>query len=219
MPLSRLVSLAIAISGLFLCAPIEVLARLTVLSNAQLILGLARELAIGATLGLLASLPLWAVSAAGAALDAQIGNMGPTATLAQHRRYYQLFWSLSAAMLFFASNGLALVLGQLTRSFEILPLAATAGQTSSSVAALAQTTVAGLGTVFSLAVPMAMPLLLTVMALMIAAHVSGRIAGQRGPWTVVSGAMPLAVVVAVAALYGLTSHYVTQIVVATMAYD
>ena len=56
-----------------------------------------------------------------------------------------------------------------------------------------------------------------VMALMVAGHVSGRIAGQRSAWTVVTGAMPLAVVVAVAALYGVSSHYITQIVVAALA--
>ena len=215
--LPRLVTAAVAVSGLLLCAPLQELAQLSMLSTQQLALALGRELTIGATLGILASLPLWAVSAAGAALDAQLVTLGPTIARAEHRRYYQLFWSLTAGMLFLASNGLALVLGQLTRSFGRLPMVVTQTAAAGSVADLAQTTVAGLGAVFSLAMPMAMPLLLTVMALMIAAHISGRIAGQQGPWTVVTGAMPLAVLVAVAAVYGATCHYVTQIVVAALA--
>lgn len=215
--LPRLVTVAIALSGLLLCAPLAELPRLTMSSNVQLLLGLGRELALGATLGVVASLPLWAVKAAGAALDAHLGSIGPANAEASHSRYYQLFWSLSAATVFFASNGLALVAGQLTRSFQTLPLATASAQSSASVATLAQTTVASLGAIFTLALPMAMPLLLTVMALMIAGHVSGRIAGQRSAWTVVAGAMPLAVVVAVAALYGVTSHYITQIVVAALA--
>ncbi len=215
--LPRLVTVAIAVCGLLLCAPVQDLAPLSMLSTAQLALALGRELTIGATLGLVASLPLWAVSAAGAALDAQLVTIGPTSAITEHRRYYQLFWSLTAGMLFLASNGLALVLGQLTRSFIRLPIAITQTDAADAVADFARTTIASLGAVFSLAMPMAMPLLLTVMALMIAAHISGRIAGQQGPWSVVTGAMPLAVLVAVAAVYGATCHYITQIVVAALA--
>ena len=210
--LPRFITFTLAASAALLTAPMATVDA-TALQPWQWLMAASRELAIGATIGIVASMPLWAVRTAGAGVDSALAaaRSGGNGT-----RSYQMLWSLCAAMIFFASHGPALVFGQLARSYQALPVAGSQLATVAPIGNFTTTVLGSLSSMFVLALPMALPVLLTVLTLNVAGHVSARVAGHANVSPVVAGALPLAALVAVAALYSLTAHYVGRMIVAAL---
>lgn len=210
--LPRFITFTLAVSAALLTAPMATVDA-TALQPWQWLMAASRELAIGATMGIVASVPLWAVRTAGAGVDSALAAVrsGGSGT-----RSYQMLWSLCAAMIFFASHGPALVFGQLARSYQALPVAGSALAVVAPIGNFTTTVLGSLSSMFALALPMALPVLLTVLTLTVAGHVSARVAGHANVSPVVAGALPLAALVAVAALYSLTAHYVGRMIVAAL---
>lgn len=210
--LPRFITFTLAVSAALLTAPMATVDA-TALQPWQWLMAASRELAIGATMGIVASVPLWAVRTAGAGVDSALAAVrsGGSGT-----RSYQMLWSLCAAMIFFASGGPALLFGQLARSYQALPVAGSALAAVAPIGNFTTTVLGSLSSMFALALPMALPVLLTVLTLTVAGHVSARVAGHANVSPVVAGALPLAALVAVAALYSLTAHYVGRMIVAAL---
>ncbi len=212
--LPRFITFTLAVSAALLTAPMATVDA-TALQPWQWLMAASRELAIGATMGIVASVPLWAVRTAGAGVDSALAAVRSGGS-GSGTRSYQMLWSLCAAMIFFASHGPALVFGQLARSYQALPVAGSALAVVAPIGNFTTTVLGSLSSMFALALPMALPVLLTVLTLTVAGHVSARVAGHANVSPVVAGALPLAALVAVAALYSLTAHYVGRMIVAAL---
>jgi flagellar biosynthesis protein FliR len=143
-----------------------------------------RELAIGATLGLIAALPLIAAATAGRLVDFASG--------ARSRGPYAPLFSLLAAAVFVGIDGHVAVLSAVASSFRDVPAAAL-----SEPRALAT-----LAALVSLAVQIATPWFVTAAVVEIAAGVAVRIAGRAALHGPLGAATPAALVMMTATLVG-----------------
>ena len=141
----------------------------------------ARELVIGATLGLLAAMPLIAAAMAGRLVDLAAGaRQGPYAPL----------FALLAAAVFVGIDGHVAVLAAIVDSFRVVP----------AIASVEPRVLAALGGLVPAAVALAVPWLVTAAVVEIAAGAGLRLAGRAGRHAPAAAAVPAALVMMTAAL-------------------
>jgi flagellar biosynthetic protein FliR len=145
-----------------------------------LALSAARELAIGAALGLVAALPLIAAATAGRLVDLA-GNA--------HGTYRGLF-SILAAAVFVGIDGHVAAIAAIGDSFRAVP--AIAGAQPGAHEAI--------GALIGAAVRLAIPWLVTAAVVEIAVGVGVRVAGRAGPHAPAGAAVPAALVMMTATL-------------------
>ena len=151
----------------------------------------ARELVIGATIGVVAALPLLAVATAGRLVDRVGGRVGGVSGAAAHGPYRALF-SLLAAAVFVGIDGHVAFVAAIVGSFRDAPV----------VAATAPGVLATLGGLFPIAARLAVPWLLTAAVVEIAVGVAGRLAGRAASHGPLGAAAPAALVMMTASLVG-----------------
>lgn len=144
----------------------------------------ARELAIGAALGLVAALPLLAVATAGRLVDRASGAR-------LHGPYAALFGVLAAAV-FVGIDGHVAFVAAIATSFRDVP----------AVAVATPRALATLGGLLPAAVRLAIPWLVTAAVVEIAAGVGLRLAGRAAVHAPVGAATPAALVMMTATLIG-----------------
>lgn len=141
----------------------------------------AHELVVGATLGLLAALPLLAAATAGRLVD--------VTTSARQGPYASLFAVLAGAVFVGIDGHVALIRG-VVESFQTAP----------AIASTAPRILAAIGALVPSAVALAIPWLVTAAVVEIAVGAGVRVAGRAGPHAPVAAAVPAALVVITAAL-------------------
>lgn len=141
----------------------------------------AHELVVGATLGLLAALPLLAAATAGRLVDAT--------TSARQGPYASLFAVLAGAV-FVGIDGHVALLRGVVESFQAAP----------AIASTAPRILAAIGALVPSAVALAIPWLVTAAVVEIAVGAGVRVAGRAGPHAPVAAAVPAGLVVITAAL-------------------
>jgi flagellar biosynthesis protein FliR len=141
----------------------------------------ARELVVGATLGVLAAMPLVAAAFAGRLVDVAGGaRRGP---------YARLFGILAAAV-FVGIDGHVAVITALVESFRTVP----------AIATTEPRVVAALGGLVPSAVALAIPWLVTAAVVELAIGVGMRLAGRTGVHAPAAAAVPAALVMMTATL-------------------
>jgi flagellar biosynthesis protein FliR len=148
----------------------------------------AREIVIGATLGLIAALPLLAAATAGRLVD----RSSAPASGARSRGPYGTLFSLLAAAVFVGIDGHLAFVTAIVASFRDLP--ATAVTEPSILAALAA--------LLPSAVRLAIPWLVTAAVVEIAAGVALRLAGRAALQGSAAAATPAALVMMTVSLMG-----------------
>jgi flagellar biosynthesis protein FliR len=150
-----------------------------------------RELAIGATLGVIAAAPLVAVATAGRLVDRVAGRGGGRSSAELRGAYAGLFGVLAAAV-FVGIDGHVAVIAAIARSFSDAP-AAVAGtpRLGAALAALVPT-----------AVRLALPWLVTAAVIEIAAGAAARVAGRAAAHAPLVAAVPAALAMMTASLVG-----------------
>ena len=181
----RIVQLGLAVS-LGLWAAVISGAALGGAPDASWWLVAAHELVVGATLGLLAALPLVAAAAAGRLVD--------LTTSARQGPYAPLFAVLAGAV-FVGIDGHVAVITAVVDSFRIAPAAPSA----SAVAGLPRVLEA-LGGLIPSAVTLAVPWLVTAAVVELAIGAGVRLAGRAGGQAPVAAAVPAALVMITATL-------------------
>lgn len=147
-----------------------------------LLLVAARELVIGATLGLLAALPILAAAMAGRLVDLAGGDVrGGT---------YKALFAILAAAVFVGIDGHVTFVTAIVESFRSVPI-------TSETRVLD-----ALGALVGGAVKLAVPWLVTAAVVEIGVGVGMRIAGRAGSAVPVGAAVPAALVMMTAALVG-----------------
>lgn len=141
----------------------------------------ARELAIGATLGLAAAIPLIATATAGRLVDLAGG--------ARDGAYAALFGILGAAV-FVGIDGHVAVLAALAESHRTVP----------AIAELPPRALAAIGALVAAAVHLAVPWLVTAAVVELAVGVATRVAGRSAPLLSTAAAVPAALVMMTATL-------------------
>jgi flagellar biosynthetic protein FliR len=141
----------------------------------------ARELVVGATLGILAAMPLLAAAAAGRLVDA--------AGAARRGPYASLFGVLAAAV-FVGIDGHVAVVTAVVDSYRVVP----------SIASAEPTVLAALGGLVPAAVSLAVPWLVTAAVVEIAVGAGMRLAGRAGVHAPTAAAVPAALVMITATL-------------------
>lgn len=149
--------------------------------DAPLGLVAARELAVGATLGILAAVPLLAAAMAGRLVDA--------AASARRGPYAPLFAILAAAVFVGIDGHVAVVTG-VVDSFHAVP----------AIAHIEPRVVDGLGGLVPAAVTLAVPWLVTAAVVEIAVGAGLRLAARAGVHAPVATAVPAALVMITATL-------------------
>jgi flagellar biosynthesis protein FliR len=186
------------------------------LSWPQQAIAIVHEVTIGLALGIVAALPVWAVQSGSAAIESSLGSaVGSGAAPPNRAMPASLLWSLTVAVVFFASHGPALIFGQIAKSYHRIPVATDTATTAFTV--LASTTMHALTSIFVLALPMAIPMLLTILVVNVALNLSARIAHASGPLAVTAAAVPIIILVATAAVFGLMSDYAMRIMIAALS--
>ncbi len=143
----------------------------------------AREIVVGATIGVAAALPVLAVATAGRLVDrAAIGSRGP----------YRALFTVLAAAVFVGVDGHVALVSAIAASFRDVP-AVVAGEPR------VLTTLARL---LPIAVQLAVPWLVTAAVVEIAVGVAARIAGRAGGYGPLGAATPAALVMMTASLIG-----------------
>jgi len=144
----------------------------------------ARELVIGAALGLLAAVPLVAAAIA--------GRLADVAAWGRARGPYELLFGVLAAAVFVAIDGHVAVITAIAESHRTLPaLADTRTSVLASIAALVPA-----------AVRLAVPWLVTGAVVHVAAGVANRVAGRASASLPTSAGVPAALAMMTAALVG-----------------
>ena len=144
----------------------------------------ARELVIGATIGLIAALPIVGASIAGRLVDIAGG---------QTRGPYRGFFAIIAAAVFVGIDGHVVVITTLVESYRDIP----------AIATTQPRVLDAIATVIASAVKLAVPWLVTAAVVEIAVGVGMRLAGRAGAGGVpASAAVPTALVMMTAALVG-----------------
>ena len=142
----------------------------------------ARELAIGAALGVLAAMPLLAAAAAGRLVD--------IAATGRPRGPYELLFGVLAAAVFVGIDGHVAAIAALVESHRALPALAT---TRASV-------LASIGALVPAAVRLAVPWLVNAAVVQIAAGVGARLAGRASASVPAAAAVPAALAMMTATL-------------------
>jgi len=141
----------------------------------------ARELVVGATLGILAALPLVAAALAGRLVEvAGSARRGPYATL----------FGILAAAVFVGIDGHVAVITSLVDSFRTVP----------AIATTQPRVLAALGGLVPSAVALAIPWLVTAAVVELAIGVGMRLAGHTGAHAPAAAAVPAALVMMTATL-------------------
>lgn len=144
----------------------------------------ARELVVGASLGLLAAVPLIAAAFA--------GRLADVAAWGRPRGPYELLFGVLAAAVFVAIDGHVAVIRAVVESHRMLPaLADTRTSVLASIAALVPA-----------AVRLAVPWLVTGAVVHVAAGVANRVAGRTSASLPTSAGVPAALAMMTAALIG-----------------
>jgi flagellar biosynthesis protein FliR len=151
----------------------------------------AREIVIGATLGVIAALPLLAVATAGRLVDRASGRSSGSAGGVRTGPYGTLFGILAAAV-FVGIDGHVSFVAAIVTSFRDLP--ASAGTEASVLATL--------GALLPRAVQLAIPWLVTAAVVEIAAGVAARLAGRAALQGPAAAATPAALMMMTASLIG-----------------
>lgn len=146
-----------------------------------LLLIAARELIVGATLGILAALPLLAAATAGRLVD--------LAASAKDGPYGSLF-SVLAAAVFVGIDGHVAVVGAVVESFRTVP----------AIASVQPQVMQSLGGLIPAAVSLAVPWLVTAAVVQIAVGAGVRLATRAGMHAPTAAAVPAALVMMTAAL-------------------
>lgn len=141
----------------------------------------AHELVVGATLGLLAALPLLAAAVAGRFVD--------VTTSARQGPYASLFAVLAGAV-FVGIDGHVALVTAVVESFR----------TSPAISTTVPHILAAIGGLIPAAVALAIPWLVTAAVVEIAVGAGVRVAGRAGPHAPIAAAVPAALVVITAAL-------------------
>jgi flagellar biosynthesis protein FliR len=142
----------------------------------------ARELVVGATIGLVAALPLLAVATAGRLVDLSNG--------ARTRGPYRALFGILAAAVFVGIDGHVTFVAAIATSFRDVP----------AIAATELRVLAALAGLVPIAVQLAIPWLVTAAVVEIAAGVAVRLAGRAAIHAPVDAATPAALVMMTASL-------------------
>jgi len=171
-----------------LWAAVNAGAPIPVVAEGGLWLIAAREAVIGATIGVVAGVPLVAVATAGRLVDRAGGLPGG----AGGRGPYSALFSLLAAAVFVGIDGHVAFATAIATSFRDVP----------AVVATAPTVLATLGQLVPIAAQLAIPWLVTAAVVEIAAGVALRIAGRAAGHGPIAAATPAALVMMTASLIG-----------------
>jgi flagellar biosynthesis protein FliR len=144
----------------------------------------ARELVIGATIGVIAALPLVAAATAGRLVDLSGG--------ARMRGPYSALFGILAAAVFVGIDGHVAFVTAIVTSFRDVP----------AIAATEPRVLAALGGLVPIAVQLAIPWLVTAAVVEIAAGVAVRLAGRAAAHAPIAAAAPAALVMMTASLVG-----------------
>jgi flagellar biosynthetic protein FliR len=144
----------------------------------------ARELVIGATIGLVAVIPIVAAVTAGRIVDATLAGAG------NGRGAYRGLFSILAAAVFVGIDGHVAFVTAIVESFRAVPVIA------------AVPVVDAIGSLVGSAVRLAVPWLVTAAVVEIAVGVGVRLAGRAGNAAPAAAAVPAALVMMTAALVG-----------------
>lgn len=151
----------------------------------------ARELVVGATIGVLAALPLVAAATAGRLVDLTSARRGPYATL----------FGVLAAAVFVGIDGHVAVVRAVVESFATVPAFAAAGDGVGPATVTATARVLGaLGALVPAAVTLAVPWLVTAAVVELAVGVGTRLAARAGAHAPSAAAVPAALVMMTATL-------------------
>lgn len=141
----------------------------------------AHELVVGATLGLLAAIPLLAAGAAGRLVDGTLSaRQGPYASL----------FAILAGAVFVGIDGHVTLVTSIVDSFQATP----------AIATVQPRILAALGGLVPQAVALAIPWLVTAAVVELAIGAGVRVAGRAGTHAPVAAAVPAALVMITAAL-------------------
>jgi len=147
-----------------------------------------RELVIGATIGVVAAVPLLAVATAGRVVARASGLPGD----ARARGPYGALFTVLAAAVFVGIDGHVAVVEAIASSFREVP----------AVPTIEPRVIAALGGLLPAAVRLAVPWLITAAVVEIAAGVALRVAGRAAGHTPLAAATPAALVMITASLVG-----------------
>jgi type III secretory pathway component EscT len=193
--LPRVVQVGLAVAtGLWSVAIAGDVTGMPLTADAALWLVAARELVIGATIGLLAALPLLAVAMAGRLVDRADG--------ARSRGPYGALFSVLAAAVFVGIDGHVALVGAIATSFAEVP----------AVAVTQSRVVASVARLVPIAVQLAIPWLVTAVVVEIAAGVAVRLAGRAAGHGPLAAATPAALVMMTASLIGTLAVAIAQLV-------
>jgi flagellar biosynthesis protein FliR len=148
----------------------------------------ARELVIGATIGVIAAVPLLAVATAGRLVAMASGLPGDART----RGPYGALFTVLAAAVFVGIDGHVALVESIVMSFRAAP----------AVVAIEPRVLATLAVLVPAAVQLAVPWLVTAAVVEIAAGVAVRVAARTAVHTPVEAATPAALVMMTASLIG-----------------
>lgn len=141
----------------------------------------ARELVIGATLGVIAAVPLVAAATAGRLVDLTGAKHGPYATL----------FGVLAAAVFVGIDGHVAVVRAVVESFASVP----------AIASVQPRVLDALGALIPAAVTLAVPWLVTAAVVELAVGVGVRLAARAGAHAPAAAAVPAALVMMTATLF------------------
>jgi flagellar biosynthesis protein FliR len=144
----------------------------------------ARELVVGAMIGVVAALPLVAAATAGRLVDLSAG--------ARTRGPYSALFGILAAAVFVGIDGHVAFVTAIATSFRDVPVAVAAEPR----------VLAALGSLVPIAVRLAIPWLVTAAVVELAAGVAVRLAGRAAAHAPVTAAAPAALVMMMASLIG-----------------
>lgn len=157
----------------------------TPVSDGAWIIVAARELVIGATIGLVAALPLIAAQMAGRLVDASAGlRQGP----------YRTLFAVLAAAVFLGIDGHVIVVTSIVESYRDVP-AALVGTAQPRV-------LDAIGALIAQAVRLSVPWLVTAAVVQIAVGVGMRVGGRAGTHVPAAAGVPAALAMMTAALVG-----------------
>jgi flagellar biosynthesis protein FliR len=170
--------------------------------DAALWLIAARELVMGATIGVVAAVPLLAVATAGRLVATASGLPGD----ARARGPYGALFAVLAAAVFVGIDGHVAVVEAIARSFREVP----------AVTTVEPRVIAALGGLLPAAVRLAVPWLITAAVVEIAAGVAMRVAGRAAIHTPLAAATPAALVMITASLIGTLAVAIAALVRAAL---
>jgi len=162
----------------------------------------ARELVVGATIGVVAALPLVAVATAARLVEQSIGRSAGART----RGPYGPLFTILAAAVFVGIDGHVAFVTAIANSFRAVPAAAVTQARGLAV----------LGGLLPSAVQLAIPWLVTAAVVELAAGVAVRLAGRAASHGPIAAAPPAALVMMTASLAGTLAVAIAALVRSTL---